>query len=207
MRKLFEKSNYVKHWQLLSVLGITCIIITLCIAVWMILGDYWSWIWIQGNQIILLFTFFGFIFICTGWWIFCIRKLISTQGKGNYRYMKISTAVVMGMIIFSTFYFHEPINDLTNKPLIVLVGPVPSSTAVITCYTALPQSNLELQYNLKDSPMTNQIPDPGDHLYHRFFLTNLQWNATYEYHLIATTTKQSVPVDQMILVGGIPLEV
>ncbi len=195
LRKWVRKTNQVKHWQLLSLIGVISIAVAPLLAAWMIVGGWLTWIWARGALTVLIFAAFGLIFASAGWWVFCVGKLLYTRGTGSYRYMKISIVLIMGAAIISTGYFHGTSIPSTNKPLMALVGPSPSSSTTVVCYTAIPQSNLVLEYNLKGSGTKVQVLDSGNFNAHRFVLTSLQWNSTYEYHLIANTSNQPVPTD------------
>ncbi len=194
-RKLFKKSNQVKHWQLLSLFGVVSLTIATPLAIWMFIGGWWTWIWARGALSVLIFAAFGLIFVTAGWWGLCIGKLLFSRGHGSYRYMKISMVIVMGAAIISTSYFHGTMIPTTNKPLMALVGADPSSSALVVCYTPIPQSNLALEYNLKDSSTKIQIFDSGNATAHRFLLNGLEANSTYEYRLVASPVNPPVPSD------------
>ncbi len=196
VRKLFKKSDRVKHWQFLTIITMASIVIAPLLATWMFIGGWWAWIWARGALSVLIYAGFGLIYASIGFWIFAVRKLVLTHGTGTYRYMKISMAIIMSAAIISTGFFYGTLTPSTNKPLMALVGPDPSSSTVIVCYTATPQSNLVLEYKLKGSASKSQVFDSGSTTSHRFLLNNLQWNSTYVYRLIVNTTStQEVPMD------------
>ncbi len=191
-----KKPNQAKQWQLLSFVGVVSIAVALPLAIWMFLGGWWTWIWARGALTMLIFAAFGLIFASVGWWVFCVGKLLFTRGAGSYRYMKISMVLVMGAAIISVGFFHGTMTPSTNKPLMTLVGPNPASSSLVVCYTAIPQSNLVLEYNLKGSGSKIQVFDTGTENAHRFILNGLTWNSTYEYHLTTNASSaQQVPQD------------
>ncbi|HMF31146.1 MAG TPA: metallophosphoesterase, partial [Candidatus Lokiarchaeia archaeon] len=185
---------YVKHWQLLSLLGVVTVAVGTPILTWILIGDWYTWI-TNGTVFTILILGAGvLLFAILGWSLFCVVRLIYTRGIGRYRFFKISSVAFIIAAITVAGMFHGDYPLSTNKPLVAMVGANPSTQVVIACYTATPQTNMDLTYQLKGTTNSFTIPDSGNATEHRFFLVNLLPNSTYTYALGVNSTAGNMPV-------------
>lgn len=193
----------IKHWKPVAIIAFVGYGICVFIATWIFIGGYWLWWstgWSAGGGIGIVRPFiyigFGLLYFSIGWGFSRWIKLVRTRGTHVARYMKFNFVFWLTISVSAYCYFGGIFSPGANTPLIALPGANPANDVVVACYTTSAQRNLVLQYNLKGSGSFSYALDGGDGNQHRFILTGLTANSTYEYHLIVNSSStQAVPLD------------